>query len=154
LRQVESDKPGARQRKIGIDADPGAKVVFIRDLHAGAHARGARGGRASVPLENKLRTLLQIKKADRAVEIRYRLGANADLGANGSHQKWRSALRRTGIAGDFYRGYAARVVAVVAGARSEEQFRLVEGAERHGEFRTGDCRVWIAGVRRLQNRIH
>ena len=93
---------------------------------------------------------MQVEKADRAVQTRYRLGAGADLGAAGANQKRRRILRGRRIAGDLRRGHAARIVAVIAHASGDEQFGLVEGTERHGEFRAADRGLRIAGVRRLQ----
>jgi hypothetical protein len=81
LRQVEADKPGARQSKIGIDADPRDGMIFVGDLDAGAQTRRARNGRAGVAVEEQLRILVQVEEADRAVEIRYRLGTYTNLGS-------------------------------------------------------------------------
>jgi hypothetical protein len=56
---------------------------------------------------------------------------------------------RRRIAGDLRRCHAPRIVAVIAHARADEKFGLVEGTERRREFRAADRGLCIAGVRRL-----
>ena len=56
---------------------------------------------------------------------------------------------RRRIAGDLRRCHAPRIVAVIAHARADEKSGLVEGTERHREFRAADRGLCIAGVRRL-----
>ena len=82
------------------------------------------------------------------------LAADANFGAARAHQKRRGAFRRRRIAGHFGSGRAARVVAVIAHAGADEQFRLVERPDHHPEFRAADRHSGISRICRLQHRIH
>ena len=65
-----------------------------------------------------------------------------------------ASLRLRRIARHFGRRHAARVIAVIAHAGTEEEFRFIERPKDDAQFRTADRDFVAAGVRLLQDRIH
>ena len=153
LRGIVAEKPRAREREIGVDVRPGDRTVIVGELDAGALAGQPRTGVAGVAVEEQFGILVQVEKTDRAVEIRYGLAANADLGAARANQEWRRTLRRRRIAGHLGDRRAACVVAVITHAGAEKELGFVERTEHGREFRAADGFLRLAGVRRLQHRI-
>ena len=85
LSGIEPKEPGPRERQIRVDAKPRHRSIVVGELDAGSLTGQAGNGAAGVAVEEQLRVLVQVEKADRAVEPRHDLGANADLGARRAH---------------------------------------------------------------------
>ena len=118
--------------------DPGGRAVIVGDLDAGTLAGQPRRGVAGVAVEEQFRILMQVEKADRAVETRYGLGSHPNLGALERTKNGEAPSGVVGSPGHLRDRRAARVVAVIAHAGADKKFGLGERPEHHAEFRAAD----------------
>ena len=70
-----------RHGEVGVDIDPRDWAIAVRPLNAIALARTTCRGIAGIAGEQKLGRLIEDEKADRGIEARHDLDANAGVGA-------------------------------------------------------------------------
>src|SRR3569833_822430 len=140
------------QRDVAIEAEPRNRLVAVGPLDAISATRAAWLSIARIADEQDLRSLIKQKQAHCTIETGNDARSDTDLDPARLHQKRRGIQWRT-IRRRLLDRHAARVDAVKALTRVEEELGLCKRPQHDTELRASDGCVGVAGIHRRHKRI-